>query len=178
MTLPGQRDYPNINKVSLGSFDQPSEGSKPESASLIYNNCTLTRQEWNTGTWGSQATWGVYEYDDSGEKCSAKGGKREHSCAGGEKGKHQHRAKACAAVYSDKVRTCQGVVAHGLQQRTRKGEPRTCDRPAHNAGQTDKTHYCRVRSLGGKKPPQGVEHGKLCAAAQQAEKDGTKKCRP
>jgi len=65
-TIPGEFDYPDINKVSMMYYGTPRDGGKqPDSCEVIYNNCTITREEWNTGTWGSNANWGIYEEDGS-----------------------------------------------------------------------------------------------------------------
>ena len=58
-TIPGEFDYPDINKVSMVYFgtNPLSEGTEPKYCELIYNNCTLTREEWNAGTWGSECVW-------------------------------------------------------------------------------------------------------------------------
>ena len=65
-TIPGERDYPDINKVSMEYYGGYAEGAqKPDWSRLIYNNCTITREEWNTGTWGSECDW---EIDDKGYK--------------------------------------------------------------------------------------------------------------
>ena len=64
-TIPGERDYPDINKVSLVYLGMEAEGSKkPDPCELIYNNCTLTREEWNTGTWGSECDWTLDEENE------------------------------------------------------------------------------------------------------------------
>ena len=71
-TIPGEFDYPDINKVSLIYIGGYAEGAqKPNWAELIYNNCTMTREEWNAGTWGSECDW---EIDGKGLK-HFKGGK-------------------------------------------------------------------------------------------------------
>ena len=64
-TIPGVRDYPDINKVSLIYHGTVAEGSvKPLASEPVYNNCTLTREEWNAGTWGSACEWTLDEEDD------------------------------------------------------------------------------------------------------------------
>ena len=64
-TIPGVRDYPDINKVSLIYHGTVAEGSvKPLASEPAYNNCTLTREEWNAGTWGSECVWTLDEEDD------------------------------------------------------------------------------------------------------------------
>ena len=56
--IPGNRDYADINKVSMVYYGTSKDGSvQPDSARLIYNNCAITREEWNTGSWGSDCTW-------------------------------------------------------------------------------------------------------------------------
>lgn len=56
--IPGERDYPDINKVSLVYYGTPKDGAaQPDPAKLIYNNCAITREEWNSGTWGTACTW-------------------------------------------------------------------------------------------------------------------------
>ena len=56
--IPGERDYPDINKVSLVYYGTTKDGAaQPDPAKLIYNNCAVTREEWNTGTWGSVCNW-------------------------------------------------------------------------------------------------------------------------
>ena len=56
--IPGNRDYADINKVSMVYYGTSKDGSvQPDSARLIYNNCAITREEWNTGSWGSNCTW-------------------------------------------------------------------------------------------------------------------------
>ena len=63
-TIPGVRDYPDINKVSLIYYGTVAEGSaKPLASEPAYNNCTLTREEWNAGTWGSECVWTLDEED-------------------------------------------------------------------------------------------------------------------
>lgn len=65
-TIPGEFDYPDINKVSMMYYGTVAEDAKkPDACEVIYNNCTITREEWNTGTWGSEASWGTYEEDGS-----------------------------------------------------------------------------------------------------------------
>ena len=56
--IPGDRDYADINKVSMVYYGTPKDGAaQPDAAKLIYNNCAITREEWNTGSWGSACTW-------------------------------------------------------------------------------------------------------------------------
>ena len=56
--IPGERDYPDINKVSLVYYGTTKDGAaQPDPAKLIYNNCAITREEWNSGTWGTACTW-------------------------------------------------------------------------------------------------------------------------
>jgi len=65
-TIPGDYENADINKVSMQYYGTPKDGGKkPDRCELIYNNCTITSEEWNTGTWGSDANWGVYEEDGS-----------------------------------------------------------------------------------------------------------------
>ena len=65
-TIPGEFENADINKVSMQYYGTPKDGGKkPDRCELIYNNCTITGEEWNTGTWGSNANWGVYEEDGS-----------------------------------------------------------------------------------------------------------------
>ncbi len=65
-TIPGEIDYPDVNKVSMMYYGLAADGNKkPEPCEVIYNNCTITREEWNTGTWSSNANWGIYEDDGS-----------------------------------------------------------------------------------------------------------------
>lgn len=59
-TIPGELDYPDINKVSMEYIGSVSEGaSKPDKCKMIYNNCTIAEEEWNTGTWGSECIWDI-----------------------------------------------------------------------------------------------------------------------
>ena len=77
--IPGNRDYPDINKVSMVYYGTHAEGAKkPDPARLIYNNCAITREEWNTGTWGSSCNWGTYAKDDSGDPCFLAGNTYVH----------------------------------------------------------------------------------------------------
>ena len=56
--IPGDRDYADINKVSMVYYGTHADGGEmPDPARLIYNNCAVTREEWNTGSWGSACTW-------------------------------------------------------------------------------------------------------------------------
>ena len=56
--IPGERTYPDINKVSMVYYGMHADGGEmPDPARLIYNNCAITREEWNTGSWGSDCTW-------------------------------------------------------------------------------------------------------------------------
>ncbi len=56
--IPGERTYPDINKVSMVYYGTHADGGEmPDPARLIYNNCAITREEWNTGSWGSDCTW-------------------------------------------------------------------------------------------------------------------------
>jgi len=56
--IPGDRTYPDINKVSMVYYGTPRDGdAQPDAAKLIYNNCAITREEWNTGSWGNACTW-------------------------------------------------------------------------------------------------------------------------
>ena len=65
-TIPGEFDYPDINKVSMMYYGTAAENYKlPEACEMIYNNCTITREEWNAGSWGSKVNCGVYTEDDS-----------------------------------------------------------------------------------------------------------------
>ena len=65
-TIPGEIDYPDVHKVSMMYYGLAADGNKkPEPCEVIYNNCTITREEWNTGTWSSNANWGIYEEDGS-----------------------------------------------------------------------------------------------------------------
>ena len=65
-TIPGDYENADINKVSMQYYGTPRDGAKkPDRCGLIYNNCTITSEEWNTGTWGSNSNWGVYEEDGS-----------------------------------------------------------------------------------------------------------------
>lgn len=67
-TIPGEIDYPDINKVSMMYYGPAAEGYKmPDACELIYNNCTITREEWNSGVWGGKANWGVYTGDGSND---------------------------------------------------------------------------------------------------------------
>nr|MCR4805653.1 hypothetical protein [Clostridia bacterium] len=66
-TIPGEREYPDIDKVSMVYSGMHAEGAPQSSVTeLIYNNCTLWYQEWNTGAWGSEASWDIQ--DGTGEK--------------------------------------------------------------------------------------------------------------
>ena len=65
-TIPGDYENADINKVSMQYYGTPKDGGKkPDRCKVIYNNCTITYEEWNTGTWGSDANWGVYAEDGS-----------------------------------------------------------------------------------------------------------------
>ena len=65
-TIPGEFENADINKVSMMYYGLPKDGGKkPDRCNVIYNNCTITYEEWNTGTWGSDANWGIYEEDGS-----------------------------------------------------------------------------------------------------------------
>ncbi|MBR2381078.1 MAG: hypothetical protein IKA84_01100, partial [Clostridia bacterium] len=65
-TIPGEFENADINKVSMMYYGLPKDGGKkPDRCNVIYNNCTITSEEWNTGTWGSDANWGVYTEDGS-----------------------------------------------------------------------------------------------------------------
>ncbi len=65
-TIPGEFENADINKVSMMYYGLPKDGGKkPDRCNVIYNNCTITSEEWNTGTWGSDANWGVYAGDGS-----------------------------------------------------------------------------------------------------------------
>ena len=56
--IPGDRNYPDINKVSMVYYGTHADGGEmPDPARLIYNNCAITREEWNTGNWGSACAW-------------------------------------------------------------------------------------------------------------------------
>ena len=67
-TIPGEFDYPDINKVSMMYYGTVADNyKKPDPCEMIYNNCTITREEWNAGEWGSEANWGVYTADDSND---------------------------------------------------------------------------------------------------------------
>ena len=56
--IPGDRTYPDINKVSMVYYGTHADGGEmPDPARLIYNNCAITREEWNTGSWGSACAW-------------------------------------------------------------------------------------------------------------------------
>ena len=77
--VPGNRDYPDINKVSLVYSGTPADGSKkPDPSELIYNNCALTREEWNAGGWGDEPVWGTNAQDDSGALCFVAGNTYVH----------------------------------------------------------------------------------------------------
>jgi len=61
-TIPGEFGYPDINKVSMEYTGNVSEGAeKPYPVKMIYNNCTIWYQEWNTGSWGSECTWDIQD---------------------------------------------------------------------------------------------------------------------
>ncbi|MBE6565465.1 MAG: hypothetical protein E7655_09375, partial [Ruminococcaceae bacterium] len=65
-TIPGEFENADINKVSMMYYGLPKDGGKkPDRCNVIYNNCTITCEEWNAGTWGSDANWGVYAEDGS-----------------------------------------------------------------------------------------------------------------
>ncbi len=65
-TIPGEFENADINKVSMIYYGLPKDGGKkPDRCNVIYNNCTITREEWNKGTWGSNASWGTYTGDGS-----------------------------------------------------------------------------------------------------------------
>ena len=68
--IPGNRDYPDIHKVSLVYSGTVADGyTKPNPSYQIYNNCAITREEWNAGTWGSSCNW-----DTSGDEMKFKAG--------------------------------------------------------------------------------------------------------
>ncbi|MBR5306712.1 MAG: InlB B-repeat-containing protein, partial [Oscillospiraceae bacterium] len=73
-TIPGDFEYRDISKVAMEYYGPVAEGRKvPDWCKMIYNNCTITREEWNTGEWGSTAEWGIYTGDNSGAKTFLEG---------------------------------------------------------------------------------------------------------